>query len=57
MEKHQQFLWIDLIFKPCTVKQMYGKSKMVQEELEKEGLRKALIIVVGKKNIYSVDIN
>lgn len=34
--------------------QMYGESKMVQEELEKEGLNKVLIIVVGKKDIYTV---
>lgn len=31
---------------------LYGESKMVQEELEKEGLKKVLIIVVGKKDIY-----
>ncbi|MGH4139599.1 PD-(D/E)XK nuclease domain-containing protein [Clostridium sp.] len=34
--------------------QMYGESKMVQDELDKEGLKKVLIIVVGKKDIYSV---
>jgi energy-converting hydrogenase A subunit M len=32
--------------------QMYGESKMVQQELEKEGLKKVLIIVAGKRNIY-----
>ena len=37
--------------------QMYGESKMVLEELEKEGLKKVLIIVVGKSNIYTVDIS
>ncbi|MBU3159839.1 ATP-binding protein [Clostridium frigoris] len=37
--------------------QMYGESKMVQEELEKEGLKKVLIIVVGKKDIYTVNKN
>lgn len=36
--------------------QLYGESKMVQEELEKEGLKKILIIVVGKKDIYTVDL-
>jgi hypothetical protein len=29
---------------------------MVQEELEKEGLKKVLIIVVGKKDIYTVNL-
>ncbi|MCB2306997.1 ATP-binding protein [Clostridium estertheticum] len=37
--------------------QMYGESKMVQDELEKEGLRKVLIIVVGKKDIYTENLN
>lgn len=33
---------------------LYGESKMVQEEMEKEGLKKVLIIVVGKKRyLYS----
>lgn len=34
--------------------EMYSKSKMVQEELEGENLKKVLIVVVGKKaiNIY-----
>nr|WP_242649429.1 hypothetical protein [Clostridium kluyveri] len=36
--------------------QLYGESKMVQEELEKEGLKKVLIIVVEKKDIYTVDL-
>lgn len=29
---------------------------MVQEELEKEGLKKVLIILVGKKDIYTVNL-
>lgn len=37
--------------------QMYGESKMVQDELDKEGLKKVLIIVVGKKDIYSVNLS
>lgn len=37
--------------------QLYGESKMVQEELEKEELRKVLIIVVGKKDIYTVNLS
>ena len=37
--------------------QMYGESKMVQDELEKEGLKKVLIIVVGKKHIYTVNLS
>ncbi|MGH4052359.1 MAG: AAA family ATPase [Clostridium sp.] len=37
--------------------QMYGESKMVQEELGKEGLKKILIIVVGKKDIYTEDLS
>ncbi|MFT5871832.1 MAG: hypothetical protein ACI8WT_000756 [Clostridium sp.] len=37
--------------------QMYGDSKMVQDELEKEGLKKVLIIVVGKKDIYTVNLS
>jgi len=36
--------------------QLYGESKMVQEELEKEGLKKVLIILVGKKDIYTVNL-
>ncbi|MGH4139598.1 AAA family ATPase [Clostridium sp.] len=36
--------------------EMYGKSKMVQEELGTEGLKKVLIIVVGKKDIYTVNL-
>ncbi|APM40337.1 ATP-binding protein [Clostridium kluyveri] len=36
--------------------QLYGESKMVQEELEKEELKKILIIVVGKKDIYTVNL-
>jgi len=36
---------------------MYGESEMVQEELEKEGLKKLLIIVVGKKDIYTVNLS
>jgi len=36
--------------------QLYGESKLVQEELEKDGLKKVLIIVVGKKDIYTVDL-
>ncbi|MCB2306071.1 ATP-binding protein [Clostridium estertheticum] len=37
--------------------QMYGESKMVQDELDKEGLKKVLIIVVGKKDIYTVNLS
>ena len=37
--------------------QMYGESKMVQEELGKDGLKKILIIVVGKKDIYTEDLS
>lgn len=36
--------------------QMYGESKMVKEELEEEGLKKVVIIVVGKKHIYTVNL-
>ncbi|MBW9151380.1 ATP-binding protein [Clostridium estertheticum] len=36
---------------------MYGESKMVQEELDKEGLKKVLIIVVGKKDIYTKNLS
>ncbi len=36
--------------------QMYGESKMVQDELDKEGLKKVLIIAVGKKDIYTVNL-
>lgn len=36
--------------------QMYGESKMVKEELEEEGLKKVLIIAVGKKDIYIVNL-
>jgi hypothetical protein len=35
----------------------YAESKMVQEELEKEGLKKLLIIVVGKRDIVTVNLN
>ncbi|MCI2201463.1 ATP-binding protein [Clostridium sp.] len=34
--------------------QLYGESKMVQEGLGKERLKKVLIVVVGKKDIYYV---
>ncbi len=34
--------------------QMYGESKMVQEGLEEEGLKKVLIIVVGKKDYLCI---
>ena len=37
--------------------EMYGKSKMVQEELGKEGLKKVLIIVAGKKDIFTVNLS
>lgn len=37
--------------------QMYYDSKMVQEELQKDGLKKVLIIVVGKKDIYTVNLS
>lgn len=37
--------------------QLYGESKMGQEELEKEGLKKVLIIMVGKKDIYTVSLS
>ena len=37
--------------------EMYYDSKMVQEELGKEGLKKVLIIVVGKKDIYTVNLS
>jgi len=37
--------------------QMYGESKMVQDELDKEGLKKVLIIVVGKKDIYTKNLS
>jgi len=30
---------------------------MVQEELEDDGLKKVLIIVVGKKDIYTVNLS
>ncbi|MCW6088190.1 ATP-binding protein [Clostridium sporogenes] len=36
--------------------QGYAESKMVQEELGQDDLRKVLILVVGKKHIYTVDI-
>jgi hypothetical protein len=35
---------------------MYCDSKTVRDELEEEGLKKVLIIVVGKKDIYTVDL-
>ena len=31
--------------------QMYGESKMVKEEMENKGLKKVLIIVIGKKDV------
>lgn len=34
----------------------YEESKVVQEELEKEGLIKILVIVVGKKDIYTIKL-
>ncbi|SUY47155.1 putative AAA-ATPase [Clostridium putrefaciens] len=34
----------------------YEESKFVQENLEREGLKKVLIIVVGKKDIYTVEL-
>lgn len=34
----------------------YEESKFVQESLEREGLKKVLIIVVGKKDIYTVEL-
>ena len=37
--------------------QMYYDSKMVQEEMEEEGLKKVLIVVVGKKDIYTVNLS
>lgn len=37
--------------------QMYEESKMVQEELEEEELKKVLIVVVGKKDIYTVNLS
>lgn len=37
--------------------QMYGQSKMVQEELEDGGLKKVLIVVVGKKDIYTLNLS
>ncbi|MBZ9634571.1 ATP-binding protein [Clostridium sp. FP1] len=36
--------------------QMYYDSKMVQEEMEEEELKKVLIVVVGKKDIYTVGL-
>ncbi|EPY2274751.1 AAA family ATPase [Clostridium sporogenes] len=36
--------------------QGYAESKMVQEELGEGDLKKVLILVVGKKHIYTVDI-
>lgn len=36
---------------------MYGESKMVQEELKNEGLKKALIIAVGKKDVYTTNLH
>ncbi|NEZ75134.1 hypothetical protein EXM56_07270 [Clostridium botulinum] len=36
--------------------QGYAESKMVQEELGVEDLKKVLILVVGKKDIYTVDL-
>ncbi|MBZ9624742.1 ATP-binding protein [Clostridium sp. FP2] len=37
--------------------EMYGQSKMVQDEMQKEELKKVLIIVVGKKDIYTVNLS
>lgn len=34
----------------------YEESKFVQEEFEVENLKKVLIVVVGKKDIYSIEI-
>lgn len=34
----------------------YEESKFVQEEFEAENLKKVLIVVVGKKDIYSIEI-
>ncbi|SFB31210.1 ATP-binding protein [Clostridium frigidicarnis] len=34
----------------------YGESKLVQEEIGKEDLKKVLIIVVGKKDIYTLNV-
>ena len=36
--------------------QMYYHSKMVQEEMEEVELKKVLIVVVGKKDIYTVSL-
>ncbi|WP_102401404.1 ATP-binding protein [Haloimpatiens massiliensis] len=36
--------------------QSYGESKMVQEELGNDDLKKVLIIVTGKKDIYTVSL-
>ncbi|WP_138206944.1 ATP-binding protein [Haloimpatiens lingqiaonensis] len=36
--------------------QSYGESKMVKEELGNEDLKKVLIIMVGKKDIHTVEI-
>ncbi|MCR1973070.1 ATP-binding protein [Clostridium sporogenes] len=36
--------------------QGYAESKMVKEELGAEDLKKALVIVVGKKDVYTVDL-
>ncbi|WP_035291694.1 ATP-binding protein [Clostridium sp. KNHs214] len=34
----------------------YAESKMVKEQLGEDGLKTALIIVVGKKNIYTAEV-
>ncbi len=34
----------------------YAESKMVKEELGTDNLKKALVIVVGKKDIYTVEL-
>lgn len=34
----------------------YEESKLVKEEFEAENLKKVLIVVVGKKDIYSIEI-
>ncbi|NFE19089.1 hypothetical protein FDF42_00180 [Clostridium botulinum] len=36
--------------------QGYAESKMVKEELGADNLKKALVIVVGKRDIYTVDL-
>ncbi|STC73745.1 Protein of uncharacterised function (DUF1703) [Clostridium botulinum] len=36
--------------------QGYGESKIVKEELGVENLKKVLILVAGKKDIYTVEV-